>query len=153
MIKELVVGLVAVASTLGGSYVTMQLAAPAVGGGDKAEQDKLKHIKPDVISVPILRGGKLDGYVIARIVATAFAKDVEKHEEEILVFVNAATFRTFYADPGFDFAALSPVETRELASRIVKDVNARLGRDSVKEVIIESLNYMTPEEVRNLHKQ
>lgn len=153
MIKELVVGLVAVASTLGGSYVTMRLSAPAASGGDTEAPEVLKHVKPDMISVPILRNGKIDGYVIARVVASALAKDVDKHQEEVLLFVNAATFRTFYSDPGFDFAALSPVETRELASRIVKDVNARLGRDSVKEVIIESLNYMTPEEVRNSHKQ
>ncbi|MCB1503843.1 MAG: hypothetical protein KDJ47_02610 [Hyphomicrobiaceae bacterium] len=150
MIKEMIVGVVAVASTVGGSYLGRHLNQVPVHGGGKSEPEPVKHMKLEPISVPILRGGKLDGYVIARIAYAAPVKDADKQKDELEIFVNAATFRTFYADPAFDFAALTPVETQQLAGRIVKNANAQIGRETIKEVIIEGLNYMTPDEVRKI---
>ncbi|MBN9263132.1 MAG: hypothetical protein J0I75_00945, partial [Hyphomicrobium sp.] len=89
MIRMLLLGLVVVIATLGGSYAAMQIPQ----GAQTAKEDpseKTEIVKIDPISVPVVRGGKIQGYVIGRYAFSAPASEVRKDKDTLILFVSEA---------------------------------------------------------------
>lgn len=148
MVKDLVLGLCVVLATLGGSMAATKFAGGAAGPAH-APAEKLENLRVDGVSVPALRNGKVSGYVIGSIVAMVPASILQDRRDALSVYLNEATFRTFYHEPAFDFAMLKPAETEQLAGKIMTRVNNRLGGSGVKEILIENLSFVTLDEIRN----
>lgn len=146
MVKLLVVGIVAAIATLGGIAGTLYVMQPK-----PAEQvaEKYDWLKLEAISVPILRNGKVSGYVIAGFSGEVRARDLAARRDAVSSHLNAAAFRVIYDEPSFDFKELKPAEMAALGKRVVAQVNKNMASESFKEVIIENLNYLTPEQARN----
>lgn len=145
--KLLVMGLVGVIATLGGIAGTRHLMRPKPV---VAVVEAYQHFKLEAVSVPILRTGKLVGYVIASASGSAKAKELTERRELVMSHLNAAAFRVIYGEPSFDFKELKPAQMQALAARMSDAANGSLGEGVVKDLVIETLNYMTPEEVRNV---
>lgn len=146
MVKNLIVGIVAVAVTIGSTFATLWFNRAGAEKKDVAE--KYEHLKLDAVSVPILRRGKVEGYVLARLTATVKSKDVSARRDAVTSHFSAAAFRTVYEEPSFEFRDLKKAELVTLAKRIGEATNKSLGSESIKEVMVENLNYLSPEEVR-----
>lgn len=148
--KLLVIGVVAVFATLGGLAATLYVMRPKPA---EHVAEKYDWMKLETISVPILRNGKVSGYVIAGISGEVRARDLAARRDAISSHLNAAAFHVIYDEPSFDFKSLKPAEVASLGKRVGALANKNLGAESFKEVIVENLNYLTPEQVRNAGHQ
>jgi len=143
----IVLGIVVVLSTLLGSYATMQLtAAPAPEAKQKPEV--IQQVKLEPMSVPIIRSGKVSGYILARFAFSATEHTLKDHRNVLTLYFSEAAFKTIYEEPDFDFSALKPVQIDGLRQRIVAATNERAGAHGIKDVFVENLSFLTPEEVR-----
>lgn len=142
------VALVAIISTLGGTYAAKLFATAAKSAAVAEEGLVVDIVKLEPISVPIVRQGKIEGYVIARVALSAPSHDVKNSKAVLMAYASEATFRAIYEDQVFDFAALKAANVAALAGRISKLANERIGRPTIKQALVESLNFVAKSEVR-----
>ncbi|MBN9279117.1 MAG: hypothetical protein J0I57_16005 [Hyphomicrobium sp.] len=147
MIRMLLLGLVVVIATLGGSYAAMQIPQGAQTSKEDPSE-KTEIVKIDPISVPVVRGGKIQGYVIGRYAFSAPASEVRKDKDTLILFVSEAIFMSVYNEEDLDFAALKIVEVDKLIERILTKVNARIARPMISQIYVESLNFLAHDAVR-----
>lgn len=147
MIRLLLLGLVAVASTLGGGYIGSMLSANS-GGHTATESAKTDVVRLEPSSVPIIRHGKLTGYVVARAAVTADAEEVKNNKLVLSLYAAEAVFKAVFEEESFDFTALRPGQIASLNEIIVRTANERMGRTVLKHSILENLSFVTPDEVR-----
>ena len=114
--------------------------APYFGGVD--------YIKTDIVSVPIVRDGTVDGYFLARFVFTVEpAKVAGMTVPAASVLVDAA-FSYIYSHPMIDFTQTNPVDIDAFKIALRDSVNKRIGQDIVHEVLIEQLDFLSKKEIR-----
>lgn len=148
MLKFLALGIAAMLATIGGSYAAIQFGAR--DGGKTAASSAVveEAVRMEQASIPIVRDGKVQGYVLAQVTYTAAAEDIKSTKALLNVYVNEAIFSTVYEEENFNFTALKKVEIADLAGRIRKAANGRAGRETVNKVLVESLMFLDQESVR-----
>ena len=147
MIRMLLLGLVVVLATLGGSYAAMQL--PKGGTGEEgAAVEANEIVKVDPVSVPVVRDGKIQGYVIGRLAFSSSGSDIRKDKEALILYVTESIFRSIYEEEKLDFTTLKIIDVEALTGRIVSKANARIGRPAIQQVFVENLSFLNHDAVR-----
>jgi hypothetical protein len=149
MIKLLAAGLWACIVTLAASYVAFSWHAPAARGEGEAEPTRgiVEMVRTRMISVPVIRSGALQGFVMAQFSFTGDAGTLKGLSVKAdIVFIDEA-FKAIYGED-VDFRNLKKQDLSGLAKRIVEASNQRLGRRVIDDVFIQELNYLTKEGVR-----
>ena len=144
--RLLILGLVAIASTLAGSFAVRTWANSKKTPPRADEYATLEVIKLEPVSVPIVRNGRVEGYIIARASVSAEDSEVKKSRPLLVVYASEAVFRAVYEDEVFDFSAPKPAQFPLLAERISKLANEKLGRAIIKQSRVESLDFVKPSE-------
>ena len=147
MVRMLLLGLVVVIATLGGSYAAMQLPQ-GTAAVTEDPNEKTEVVKIDPISVPVVREGKIQGYVIGRFAYAAPASAIRKDKDTLTLYASEAIFRSVYEEEELDFSALKIVEVDKLIGRILTKANARIGSPTFAQVFVESMNFLAHEAVR-----
>jgi flagellar basal body-associated protein FliL len=150
VIRTLLVGFWVCAIALGATYLATQLSASDVGQAESAipENVAVEYIKTDALSVPVIRDGKVQGYVVAQV---SFAVGSDKSKSETVdpaPYLVDAAFRAFYEAAPLDFMRLKPQDIPAIAEKTKTYANERLGGGTVKDVLISGLNYVARGEVR-----
>ncbi len=149
MMRAMALGVVAIASTLLGNFASSLLMQSKQPEALKAEPLALDLIRLEPISVPIIRSGKVEGYVVARVSVSADAADVKSSKPLLIAYASEAAFRAIYEERAFDTLAITKVvELPGLADRIVKIANERIGRPTIKQAMVENLSVVPKSEVR-----
>lgn len=121
-------------------------------GGKSAKEEYLEGLeyqKVRAINVPIIAEGAVQGYVVANLVFTADARTLRSLSVPPHAFLIDETFRLIYSDPALDFRNLAKYDVNALLANIRKSVNERMGADIVREILIESFNFVSKDEVRS----
>lgn len=109
----------------------------------------LSNIRTDVISVPIVGNGQVEGYFLARL---SYSVDAEKLKA-LSIPVNSLLideiYSYLYANPTIDFALGRGFDVAAFRDGLRERINRRLGSDFVHEVLIEQAEYLTKTEIRN----
>jgi hypothetical protein len=108
-------------------------------------------IKLDPVSVPVVRDGKIQGYILGRIAFSANATEAARNKDVLVLYVNEAIFRSIYEEETLDFTSLKPIQVEALVGRVVEKANARIGRTAIVQVFVENLNFLAHEAVRCQH--
>jgi hypothetical protein len=149
VIKLIAVGIWAclVTAVTSMASVSWQSSGAATVNGNSPFDDSTI-VKPRLVSVPIIKEGKVQGYVVARI---AYMVDeavlAQLSFKPDLILVDEA-ISTIYMGNGIDFRKLEPQDLASFKKALAKNVNSRVGTELVSEVLIEELDYLTKEEVR-----
>lgn len=136
-------------ATLGASYVTasfmsdkdMPLAEAA------AELGGLDYESLPPVNVPMIADGALQGYVVAKLVFTADADVLRSMSVPPHPFLIDEAFRFLYADEDLDFRQLRRYDLTSFSDHLREMANARLGRDVVRDVLVEEINYFDKDDV------
>jgi hypothetical protein len=147
MVRMLLLGIVVVIATLGGSYAAMQIPH-GTSNAKEETAEKAEIVKLDPTSVPVVRVGKIQGYVIGRFAFSAPASEVRKDKEALILYVSEAIFRAVYEEEQLDFVALKVVDVEKLIGRIVTKANERIGHPAITQVFVESMNFLAHDAVR-----
>jgi len=108
----------------------------------------LTAVRLPLISVPIIRDGRVQGYAVAKLafaVDSGLLKQLSIKPELILL---DEAIRAIYADEALDFRKLERQKLSQLSHTLAENINSRVSANLVHEVLIEELNYLSKEEVR-----
>ncbi|MFD1695839.1 hypothetical protein [Roseibium aestuarii] len=153
MLRLLLVGVWMPVATLGASYATVSWLAtqpPGViggGGGHEAAMGGLDYESVPPVNVPIIADGALQGYVVAKLVFTADGDVLRSLSVPPHPFLVDEAFRFLYADERLDFHDLRRYDLAKLSEHLKGAANARLGKEVVRDVLVEELNYFDKDDV------
>ena len=149
MIKFLFVGLWACLVTLGACYGAMTLFVPNKVDSDTPSYfDGIETMKTAPVGVPIIRAGKMHGYIVFQLVYTIGKKVAKSVAVTPDAFLVNAAYMKFYSDPMVNYGNLRKQDLLPLLQEIRDSVNKRYGKKVVYDVLIERLNYLSADSVR-----
>ena len=146
MIQHVILGIWVCLATLGGVYGADFLFAPS--GSDQVQVSGMSYSRVKPITVPVLRGGIVDGYVVAKFVY-GIRKNADKHVAERVEphFIDSV-FRVLYSQEPDRISRKGRTDFDRLRNEILQRVNKSLGESIVEEALVEQLNYVSAEQVR-----
>ena len=149
MIKTLLIGLWVCVVALGSSYFFVQMNnSSAAHVAPEAEAEVIEFIKTDMVSVPVIREGKVQGYLVAQLSFAVNKTATKKLAFEPTPYLVDVAYRALYENSAIDFAQLQPQDLTLLAKKIAEGANAKLGGEIVKDVLMNEINYVPRDEVR-----
>jgi hypothetical protein len=150
MIKLIMAGIWVCAVTLAASYFALSWTEDKVASNAKEVTyfGGLEHVRPASISVPIIKEGVVEGYAVAQFAFTAPADVLMKMTVPAKVIFVDEAFKAIYANTSFDFLNNSKRDLNALLKTIAENVNARVEQGLVVEVLVESLNFVSKDQVR-----
>lgn len=124
------------------SGANAEAKGPALFGG-------LDYVKTDVISVPIVRNSRIDGYFLARLVYVvdpAKLKLLTVPAEAILV---DEVYSFLYSNPQLDFSANDTLDLELFRTGIRDAINARVEDKLIDDILVEQIDFLSKEEIRD----
>jgi flagellar basal body-associated protein FliL len=118
----------------------------ASSDGKKAKTEKFK---TRMISVPLLVGNEVQGYVVARFEFTVDSEHLKSSAVGPDSFVADEAFKAIYGDVSKDFRVVRKQDLKALTADIVAGVNKRLGLELIHDVMIDSWSYLSKQDMEN----
>lgn len=150
MIRFIIIGIWVCVVALGSTYA----AAYWVTGAESAKTDEpylsgLEYRRLPVVTVPMVIDGSVKGYVLAKLVFTADASLLRKMSIDPSIFAVNAAFQEIYVNGRVEGGKMSKYNLPEMLERIRQETNAHLKGDVVREVLVDSLNYVDRTDLRS----
>ncbi|MDP3256837.1 MAG: hypothetical protein Q8S58_13020 [Bosea sp. (in: a-proteobacteria)] len=108
----------------------------------------LEYEETALIHVPIIANGEVQGYVAAQFVFTADARTLRQMTVKPHPYVRDEALRAIYSNGNVDFSRLERVDIDALLKTVKTGVNARLGGELVKDVLVKEFNYVRKDQLR-----
>lgn len=140
---------VAIAAALGAGWFAIQ------SGKGKPETAKdphfggLDYVKLEAFGVPVIHDRELEGYLLAEIVFTIDAKVKAALSVPPEYLIKEDAFRTIYGEVVVDFDSLDRIDLAAMGDAIRNHVNERLKTDAIEEVLVQRLDYIPRDEIRD----
>lgn len=109
----------------------------------------LESLQSDVISVPVVASGAVQGYVLAQFTFTMKSEALKKMSVKPDVFIVDAAFRSIYSGEAAALRGAKKQDLQALTTAIKTRVNDRFGEPLVEDVLIEKLTFVPKDEVRD----
>jgi hypothetical protein len=138
---------IACLSTIGGLYGAMTLKASAKASNSEDSQSKLQMMKTRMVSVPLLSNGEVLGYIVTRLQFVADMSVAKPGSIQPDIFVADEAFRQIYEKAPDDMKSGRKQVIRELTADVATSANKRMGRDIVKDVMIDSWAYLSKQDM------
>lgn len=149
MIKTLLVGLWVCGVALGSSYFFTQMQRSSLAHDATEEKAEIvEFIKTDMISVPVIKGGGVQGYLVAQLSFAVNKVEITRLAFEPTPYLVDVAYRALYENSAVDFSQLQPQDLPSLAKKIAEAANTKLGAVIVKDVLLNEINYVARDEVR-----
>jgi hypothetical protein len=157
VIKIIIAGIWACVVALGASFLAVSWqggAAPPPPAQAAKAPDKgghgggLETVRTRMISVPVIRSGGVQGYVMAQFSFSGEAKALKYLPVKADVIVIDEAFKAIYSEESVDFRNLKKQDLPELGKRITEASNKRLGSPVIADIFVQELNYVSKEGIR-----
>jgi len=148
MSRALVVGVWVCLVTLLSSYgAVMWVTGARAEREEEAYLEGIEYKKLQPLTVPMIKDGQIQGYVVARLVFTADARTLRNLTVTPAIFVVDEAFRQIYTNEKIDFEKLKKYDLEALTTAIRDSVNERLSAEIVQDILVEDLNYVARKDV------
>lgn len=150
MIKFLAAAIWICAVTVGAVFYSFQ-AAGARGDGEAAKPllGGLDYVKTDMISVPLIRDSKIGGYFLSKLVYTVEPDQMKKLSIPAEALITDAVYTYLYSHPQVDFANKATIDLDAFRASVRDAVNKRVGAQLVSEVLIDQVDFLSKDEIRD----
>ena len=159
MIKIIIAGLWTCLVTLAACYAavswqagnkTAEAEADRGGhGGHGGHGGGLETVRTRMVSVPVIRSGTIQGYIMAQFSFTADGKTLKGLPMKADVVVMDEAFKAIYGDDKFDFRFMKPQDLKGLAKRIVDSSNERFATHVLEDVFFQEFAYVNKDGIRS----
>ncbi|MFB9950196.1 hypothetical protein ACFFP0_15140 [Rhizobium puerariae] len=150
MVKLLLTGLWVCIVTLGAVYFSVQMsAAPAPVDEEAKKKELLELVRGESITIPVISDGAITGYFLSRV---SFMMDKAKIKDVKLPMAELTTdelFTLLIGNRMVDLAKPGAFDLEKFRSSIRDGLNRKLGDGLVAEVLVEQLDYLSKEDIRN----
>lgn len=149
MVRLVLLGVWVILVTAGATYGALWLKQTPAEAEQVTEEDlATESLKTEMTSVPIVRGNEIVGYLIIQLTFQANRKTLETLHLEPQPYLIDTAFRVIFASSDTDFRHLRASDLIRLTTEIRDDANARIGKDLIREVLIQQLNFVRREDIR-----
>lgn len=153
MIKFIVAALWICGAALGAVYFAFQQSAakPEAATAEPAPPllGGLDYVRTEIMSVPVLRDSQIRGYFLARLVYTIEAKKLAAFSVPAEALIVDEVYSYIYGNPQVEFSNIKSFDTDAFRNGIKDALNKRVGEPVFHDVVIEQLDYLTKEEIRD----
>ncbi|RJT39005.1 hypothetical protein D3227_15025 [Mesorhizobium waimense] len=150
MIKFIAAAIWICAATLGAVFYSFQVAGEkGVGETPKPMLGGLDYVKTDMISVPLIRDSRIDGYFLTKLVYTVEPAEIKKLSIPAGTLMTDQVYSYLYGNPQIDFTKKETIDLDAFRNAIRETVNARVGVELVHDVLIDQVNFLTKDEIRD----
>ncbi|KUM28859.1 hypothetical protein AU467_00840 [Mesorhizobium loti] len=150
MIKFIAAALWICAATLGAVFYSFQAAGErGVGEPPKPMLGGLDYVKTDIISVPLIRNAKIDGYFLTKLVYTVEPDQIKKLSIPAPALITDQVYSYLYSNPQIDFTKKETIDLDAFRKAIRDTVNARVGVELVHDVLVDQVNFLSKDEIRD----
>ena len=138
------------AVTIGAVFYSFQTASakldapappPLLGG--------LDYIKTEIVSVPVLKDGRVDGYFLTRLVYTVEPEKMAKLSVPAEALIIDQVYSYVFGNPQLDFVNHETLDLDAFRAGIRESINKRVGEDLIHEVLIEQVDFLSKDEIRD----
>lgn len=152
MIRIVAVGLWVCLVALGTLMLGIKLnSQPDITSATENAASTVEYDRTEIMSVPILADGKVNGYVISQLIYTIDSSVKQKMNVPLGIFINDEVFRTFYGSYS-DTKNIEMVKFDDVKKQIIDGVNQRFPEPVIKDLMVEQFNYIPAGQVRNMNK-
>ena len=110
----------------------------------------LETVRTRMISVPVIRSGAIQGYVMAQFSFTADAAILKRLSVKADVVVLDEAFKAIYGEDTLDLRKMTEAgPAAALVKRIVEGSNQRFGTRIVEDAFIQEFGYVNKDGIRN----
>lgn len=150
MIKFIVAAIWVCGVAIGAVFYSFQMAsakidapapAPMLGG--------LDYIKTDIVSVPVMSNGRINGYFLTRLVYTADPKNIARLSVPAEALLTDQVYSYVYGNPTLDFMNHETLDLDQFRAGLRESINKRVGEDLIHEILIEQVDFLSKEEIRD----
>ena len=149
MLRMIMGGLWICLVTLASGYFAVeQLAA---GSSDAEEASYFRGItyeKTRSLTVPIIVGGAVDGYVVAQFVYTAETSKLRDLGVPPEAFILDEAYSLIFSAPQIDFRNLRAFDMKSFLAEITTRVNERFQATVIREMLVEEFNFVDRSQLR-----
>lgn len=152
MLKFIGAALWICAATIGAVYYSFQTSSQKAADPAAAPPPMLgglDYLKTNVISVPLLRDSRIDGYFLTRLVYTVEPAKLAKLTVPADALIVDQVYTWLYGNPQIDFNTMKNFDPDAFRKGIQDSINARIGDTLIHEVIIEQIDFLSKDEIRN----
>lgn len=150
MIRLIITGVwICIVTALSAYAATLWRAEPPPEGQVDSLFGGLASVKTNMISVPVISAGAVNGYVLAQFTFTMKSDILKRMSVKPDVFLLDSAFRTIYSSDAAALRGAKKQDLQALTAAIKTRVNDRLGKDLVEDVLIEKFNFIAKNEVRD----
>jgi hypothetical protein len=150
MMRLIVGGLWICLVTLASGYFAVEHLA-ARSGDEPQETNYFRGIayeKTRSLTVPIIAGGAVEGYVVAQFVYTAETRKLRDLGVPPESFILDEAYAMIFSSPNIDFRNLRSFDMKTFLAEITARVNRRLDANIVREMLVEEFNFVDKSQLR-----
>jgi hypothetical protein len=151
MIKFIAAAIWICIATVGAVFYSFQAAgARGVGEPPKPMLGGLDFVKTDIISVPLVRNSAVEGYFLTKLVYTVDPVQIAKLSIPAEALITDQVYSYLYTNPQIDFTKEHAALDVDAFRKNIRDsINKRVGEELVHEVLIDQVNFLSKDEIRN----
>lgn len=152
MIKALIVGIWASIVALGSVYATIEFSKPGPTEEELSEAEfyaSLTRIDSDVISVPAMYDGKVQGYFLTEVSYLIHPSDYELFPFRPSEMLNDILITELVGNNVVNFPSMRGFDVENFRTIIGNALNERVGREVFHDILIKRLDYLGKEDIRS----
>lgn len=150
MIRMMMAGFWLCLVTLASGYGAVEYLSRQAGAAtdDASYFQGITYEKTRAMTVPIIKDGAVDGYIVAQFVYTAESRKLQALGVPPESFIVDEAFHHIFAMENIDFRDLRRFDSRALLAQISQRVNTRLDSPVIREMLIEEFNFVAASQLR-----
>jgi hypothetical protein len=120
--------------------------------GDEPEETNyfrgIAYEKTRSLTVPIIAGGTVEGYVVAQFVYTAETRKLRDLGVPPESFILDEAYALIFSSPEIDFRNLRSFDMQAFLAEIARRVNRRLEAAVIRDMLVEEFNFVDKSQLR-----
>lgn len=150
MIKLAISGLWIAGVTLASVYFSLQMTSPNTDADKNSDFfGGLDYVRSDMLSIPAFADGRVQGYFITRLVYTAEPKVLQSLTLPPHVLITDELYSLLVGNSVIDFTSMEQFDMDAFRTTVRDRLNERLGKKVFHEVLVEQMEFLTKNEIRN----
>jgi hypothetical protein len=150
MIKFIAAAIWISAATIGAVYYSFQSSAPKAEGEQAQPMlGGLDYVKTEMISVPVVKDSAVTGYFLTKLVYTVDPAVMGKLSVPAESMIVDQVYSYLFGSPEIDFSQTTGLDLDAFRGHIRDAINKRVGEQLVYEVLVEQIEYLTKDEIRD----
>ncbi|MBA3447832.1 MAG: hypothetical protein H0T56_09530 [Pseudaminobacter sp.] len=149
MIKFIAAAIWICAVTIGAVFYSFQAAGAKPVPEPTSFFGGLDYVNTPIISVPVLKDSAINGYFLTRLVYTVEPEKLNKLSVPAAALIVDEVYSYLYSNPQIDFSSKDTLDIKAFKAGIRDSINARVGDTLVHEILVEQIDFLTKEEIRD----